>query len=400
MAPSNVPTVEAFIQSFPNKIPKHQGPPTFDSLKHAKDMLKGNAASVPSTRGGGSHGYLGIIISPAAYATIDATPFDIPDFPGAQPAVQVGANAAVRETTIREHSEEIREWREYTYLHEALKQQLLAAFDPIYFRALRNRHVGFANRTIREIIEFLFTNYGNITPMDLKANTDRLNAPWDPSTPFEMLIDQVEECQELAEIGNQPFSHEQIINAAYILVYNTGMFFEDCKTWNKKPIADKIWDNFKTFFFEAHRELRQQQTTQQSGFHGANAAALATEHDNMYNAIANLATATQSDRDNMSTLTAAIAKLTQQVEAQANTINNLQSRNQSNNNSRNSSNNNNRTGGNPNYVPTDRGSYCWSHGYLVHPRHNSGNCRNKKEGHKDDATRDNNMAGSTVGKPS
>lgn len=397
MAPANIPTVESFTDSFPNKLPKHQGPPTFDSLKHAKDLLKGNAASVPSTRGGGSHGYLGLILSPAAYATIDPTPFDAPNFPGAQPDIPAGATVAVRDTIIRQHTEELREWREYINLHEAIKQQLLAAFDPIYFRALRNRHVGFANRTIREMLEFLFTNYGYITPMDLKTNTDRLNTPWDPSTPFEMLIDQVEECQELAEIGNQPYSHEQIVNAAYTLIYNTGMFFEDCKIWNKKPVAEKTWDNFKTFFFEAHRELRQQQTTQQSGFHAANAAALADEHDNMYNAIANLATATQSDRDTVTKLQTAITKLTQQLTAQAQTISKLQTNGTTG--TRNSG-INNRTGGNPNYVPTDRGSYCWSHGYLVHARHTSGNCRNKKDGHKDDATRENNMEGSQVGKPS
>lgn len=394
MAPST-PTAEGFIESFLNKLPKHQGPPTYDSLKHAKDMLKGNAASVPSTRGGGGHGYLGIILAPASYATIDPTPFDVPLFPGAQPIIAAGATGPQIAEAVREHAEDLREWREYTNLHEALKQQLLAAFDPIYFRALRNRHVGFANRSIREILEFLFTNYGNITPMDLKANTDRLNAPWDPSTPFEMLIDQIEECQEVADIGNQPFSHQQIVNAAYTLVYNTGLFFEDCKAWNRKLEADKFWDNFKTHFFEAHRELRQQQTTQQAGFHGANAAIANEQQVELLTAIANLATATNSDRDKMKQMTEAIEKLTAQVKTQANTIANLQQppRDQLNTNNR------ERRAGNPNYVPTDRGSYCWSHGYLVHPMHNSTNCRNKKDGHKDNATRDNNMGGSQVGKP-
>ena len=54
----------------------------------------------------------------------------------------------------------------------------------------------------------------------------------------------------------------------------------------------------------------------------------------------------------------------------------------------------------PRPKPTDRGGYCWTHGYLVDPRHNSKNCKKKKPGHQDNATRDNNMGGSQYGKPS
>ena len=43
----------------------------------------------------------------------------------------------------------------------------------------------------------------------------------------------------------------------------------------------------------------------------------------------------------------------------------------------------------------DPNSYCWSHGYKNYPSHNSATCRNKKEGHKCEATRQNTMGGST-----
>ena len=39
--------------------------------------------------------------------------------------------------------------------------------------------------------------------------------------------------------------------------------------------------------------------------------------------------------------------------------------------------------------------YCWSHGYKNYKTHNSATCRNKKEGHKCDATQQNTMGGST-----
>ena len=54
----------------------------------------------------------------------------------------------------------------------------------------------------------------------------------------------------------------------------------------------------------------------------------------------------------------------------------------------------------PRTKPTDRGGYCWTHGYLVDPRHNSMNCKKKKPGHQDNATRADNMGGSQYRKPS
>ena len=42
----------------------------------------------------------------------------------------------------------------------------------------------------------------------------------------------------------------------------------------------------------------------------------------------------------------------------------------------------------------DPNMYCWSHEYINYPNHNSATCRNKKEGHKCEATRQNTMGGS------
>jgi hypothetical protein len=53
----------------------------------------------------------------------------------------------------------------------------------------------------------------------------------------------------------------------------------------------------------------------------------------------------------------------------------------------------------PRQTPTDAGSYCWSHGYLVAPYHTSKSCHSKKPGHNTKATREKNKGGSQVGKP-
>ena len=60
-----------------------RGEPTYETLHHIKNELKANASSVPTTLGGGNHGYLGMILSPAEYLRIAPTdPFTRPPNPG------------------------------------------------------------------------------------------------------------------------------------------------------------------------------------------------------------------------------------------------------------------------------------------------------------------------------
>ena len=40
------------------------GEATYDTLHHLKDELKANTSSVPTTLGGGNHGYIDMILTP------------------------------------------------------------------------------------------------------------------------------------------------------------------------------------------------------------------------------------------------------------------------------------------------------------------------------------------------
>ena len=42
-----------------------RGEPTYETEHHLKNERKENASSVPTTLGGGNHGYLGMILTPA-----------------------------------------------------------------------------------------------------------------------------------------------------------------------------------------------------------------------------------------------------------------------------------------------------------------------------------------------
>ena len=190
---STVPSVEDFTNAFPNHLSPIVSEPTYQTLEELKDQLKANAASIPTTLGGGNHGFLGLILSPAAYATISPTAFTEPTYPGQHPTIPAGTNAATTSAIIRRHTEDTRQWREFKNVSTALKNQLLSAVDDIYVRALRDRHVGYMNQTIRNLLTHLFDNYGNITQLELEDNDTKMRALWDPNSLFDCLVQQLED---------------------------------------------------------------------------------------------------------------------------------------------------------------------------------------------------------------
>ena len=315
---TSVPSVEDITNAFPTPITTITAEPNYESLKTLKDQLKTNAASIPTTLGGGNHGYLGLILSPAAYATIAATQFVEPIYPGQHPNVLASTSAANTSTIVRRHTEDLRQWHEFKNVNTALKNKLLSALDDIYVRTLKDRHVGYMNQPIHTILQHLFENYGNITPLELEDNDTKMRATWDPNSPFDCLIKQIEDGQDYADNGGQPYTAEQLLRIAYTLVFKTGLYFEDCKAWNARPAAACTWDNFKTHFQTAQRLLRDQmRRTKQAGFHSnlvQHQPITATQPPAEYQeALINLASSAAADRELLSKLATSVAAINKHI---------------------------------------------------------------------------------------
>jgi hypothetical protein len=196
---------------------------------------------------------------------------------------------------------------------------IIESCDDAYLNALSDEIVGYANCTSLQILTHLLTNYAMSAPTELTQNSERLNAPYDPNQPIETLFQQIQDARAFAVAGGQPYSAAMIVNLAYTLVFNTGLFPDACRAWQSRAIAAKAWTQFKIDFATAHREFRlTNQTAQQSGFHSANMMIEQGRDDLMQEtaeAIAQLATATASDRGMVATLTTTNAKLANQLEA-------------------------------------------------------------------------------------
>ena len=167
----------------------------------------------------------------------------------------------------------------------------------------------------------------------------------------------------------------------------------DCREWNRTDNVQKTWVNFKVHFLRAFRENRDQyRQARHIGYvhsntkNPANTAMLAEMTQDHSHALANLATAMQSDRTTVANMSKMITDLTLQL-GQANaklaesqsSIATLTSKLA-------------QTGTRPNLpttIPTgptdmtlmEKDGYCWSHGFKMKKGHNSTTCRFQKQGH-------------------
>ena len=396
---NTVPSPAEIIESFPKVPAKIVGQLEYSTLKALRQTMKTNAASVPTIYGGGIHGHLGMVLQPNVYNNIvppinaQVNAWIDPVTPALVPAYPPQASATVMEETRERHKETIRCFRLYHNVNKALMTQLLQAVDNVYIRALKNQHTGFSQCHIRDVLHYLFTHYGKVTPQALMENDTTFRQDWDPTTPFELLIDQIESAQEFALDGFQPYTTAQILTNAYTLVHKTGAFNDDCKKWQQKPDHEKTWDNFKAHFLQAQEDNRLQRTAQQSGYFSMllnqqvhkqcipilEAANSLTEanirRDEEMSLMSNSHAAFSAQQQKLQEIIAALTKEVADLKAASSTTTKKRQ------------------------PPTDRGGYCWSHGFLVHPNHTSKTCRNKKPGHKDEATRSNTMGGSQTGNP-
>jgi hypothetical protein len=331
------------------------------------------------------------------YFAIAADVFPVPDNPGASPEVVVGMTAAVVAELTRLHRDATKVYHTYHNVEHAIKKMILEAFDGACLNALSNEVVGYANYTSLDVLTHLLTFYAMIAPTELTQNYERLNTPYDTNQQMETLFQQIQDTRAFAIAGGQPYDNAMIVNGAYTLVFNTGLFPDACRAWQSRAIAGKTWARFKIDFATAHQEFRlTNQTAHQSGLHSANMMIEQGRDDSMQEtaeSIAQLVAATASDRSTVATLTTTNAKLANQLEAAHTLIVKLKSEIatlkiklkpvwQGQRPAR----------------TTNNDSYYWSHGYQVGKSHTSASCQVRKNGHQGAAMKSDTMGGVQWGK--
>ena len=159
---TTVPNYQETLFEYPDFSPIH-GEPSYESLRILYNQIKANARSIHTTLGGGQHGHLGLVLTPQQYALLYPHPYNRPPRP---PPLMIPAYQLPHEVQTEQarHTEQVRLFNECNNLEQALRQQIVKTIDDSYLTALRNRQTNTIDVTIPVIIDYLFSNHGQVTP--------------------------------------------------------------------------------------------------------------------------------------------------------------------------------------------------------------------------------------------
>ena len=157
--------------------------------------------------------------TPLLYATVpNSAPYQRPNAP---PPLQVqpGATKFQIQQVRDEHAEDVRLFKEVLAVERALKQQIVAALDAKYIKALRDPITNKISRTITEIFDHLFNAYGHITPTELHKLKQKVkNMQFAPNKPVDMLVTEIKDLVDIAEIAGSPITDYQRVDIGYIVL--------------------------------------------------------------------------------------------------------------------------------------------------------------------------------------
>ena len=128
----------------------------------------------------------------------------IPFNSGVHPVVALGATDAQIAHTKHEHEKSTRKFCLFKTVNNALKKQIVTAIDNIYIKALRDRVTGFAARSARDILEYLYRTYRSVTPAQQTENNEKFRAPYEISTDLEAYFNDIDDCLFMGDKSNQP----------------------------------------------------------------------------------------------------------------------------------------------------------------------------------------------------
>ena len=243
---------------------------------------------------------------------------------------------------------------------------------------------------------------------------------YNPATdPVDKIFTDITYLEDFSIAAGAPMTMQQKINLAYVILKKARVFNEHITTWNRLirvTPTDNTWDNFKSYFRNAYRELKEvgELSARDTPYNQANLVCQIVDavQESLANNEGQRNEAPPRPAANSTTQTTPpvqsapmfmpmsdpnqLNALFQQMMLQ-NMMGNMNNGNNNNSNNNSNRNRNNRRNNNRN---RDRRQiqmrYCWSCGWCTH---DGDHCRNRKEGHQTAATVDNRMGGSTNGLP-
>ena len=186
-------------------LTKFLGTLNYPVLKTLKNELKANAASIISDLEGGQNVHLGLVLTDVEYAVVCATH---PYVRHKQPSAPTFGTGTPQHEVIqlRQDYKEAKElFREMVMLEKLLLKMLSQAVPSMYLNKFCNKHSNALEKTIPEILDFLFTTYGKISEEKLLTEEQNLRVRvFEITDPMIVMYNEVDDLIELGIAAKNP----------------------------------------------------------------------------------------------------------------------------------------------------------------------------------------------------
>jgi hypothetical protein len=226
------------------------------------------------------HRLAGLAMEPNMYALLKAVPFAIPTNSGDTPIYTQFATPSHMKMADAIFLRNKNYYLSYNNINRECFKVLDENVQLQYKVSTVTTMMGWnATMSIRLILKQLEGSYGKPDMMTIHQNDLLFRSPFLPSEAPEMLFYQIEQCQEIQTIAEDPYTPKKIISNAIRLLMALGIFpLKEFNKWEALPI--KTYPIFKTFVHEAcTRRLTSIQLRNPAGQQGY----VQNPNNNMYN---------------------------------------------------------------------------------------------------------------------
>ena len=94
----------------------------------------------------------------------------------------------------------------------------------------------------------MYETYAFISNVDWITKDKRFREAYAPTDPTKVVRKHIDEAVAYADSGSMSYSPKKVVENAYQLVFNTGIFAANCRESNKQTAAGKTLLHIKLFF--------------------------------------------------------------------------------------------------------------------------------------------------------
>ena len=314
-------------------IPSLEPRPNFERIRKLRRHFENALQRLPCPQSV-QHGWKGMVMAQNMYALLTTMPFRLPTSPGDTPTYvrvallgeQVDTSPLTRTEQATIDSTFARRKHYFLSMQNieracftALDSSVNDAFKLSNLAGIRGWHAGMTTVTI---LDQLSSVYGKPTSAALDANDTIFRSPYSAADAPEVLFRRIEDCAEIATLGDNPYTDKQLILTAVRHLLTTGLYIRAFEDWDQLSAVDQTWIELRQIIQDAF-ERRLNATAPTAGHQGY-APALPYMLNNAFGAFG--PTADTDEEDSVDTIATQIAAVTMQSQLTATTAANSSQR--------------------------------------------------------------------------